>query len=100
MSRWGDASTIRNCFSTGSVRAEQRVGGFCGGLIKSETKIINCYSTCEPSALRGAGGIVGFANLDKGSGNETNVSPGSRAFIRGPMTAPCPATITILPPPS
>ena len=70
---WGDASTIRNCFSTGSVRAEQRVGGFCGGLIKSETKIINCYSTCEPSALRGAGGIVGFANLDKGSGNETNL---------------------------
>ena len=70
---WGDASTIRNCFSTGSVRAEQRVGGFCGGLIKNETKIINCYSTCEPSALRGAGGIVGFANLDKGSGNETNL---------------------------
>ena len=70
---WGEASTIRNCFSTGSVRAEQRVGGFCGGLIKNDTKIINCYSTCEPSALRGAGGIVGFANLDKGSGNETNM---------------------------
>ena len=70
---WGEASTIRNCFSAGSVRAEQRVGGFCGGLIKNETKIINCYSTCEPSALRGAGGIVGFANLDKGSGNETNM---------------------------
>ena len=73
---WGEASTIRNCFSTGSVRGDQRVGGFCGGLIKNDTKIINCYSTCEPSALRCAGGIVGFANLDKGSGNETNM-PGN-----------------------
>ena len=70
---WGEASTIRNCFSTGSIRAEQRVGGFAGGLIKNETKIINCYSTCEPSALRGAGGIVGFANLDKSGNNETNL---------------------------
>ena len=70
---WGEASTIRNCFSTGSVRAEQRVGGFCGGLIKNDTKIINCYSTCEPNALRGAGGIVGFANLDKSGNNETNL---------------------------
>ena len=73
---WGEASTIRNCFSSGSVRGDQRVGGFCGGLIKNDTKIVNCYSTCEPSALRCAGGIVGFANLDKGSGNETNM-PGN-----------------------
>ena len=73
---WGEASTIRNCFSSGSVRGDQRVGGFCGGQIKNDTKIVNCYSTCEPSALRCAGGIVGFANLDKGSGNETNM-PGN-----------------------
>ena len=70
---WGEASTIRNCFSTGSVRGDQRVGGFCGGLIRNETKLINCYSTCEPSAARCAAGIVGFANMDKGSGNETNL---------------------------
>ena len=70
---WGDASTIRNCFSTGSVYGDQRVGGFCGGLIRTGTKIVNCYSTCTVSASRAAGGIVGFANLDQGSNNTTNM---------------------------
>ena len=70
---WGDASTVRNCFSAGSVRGDQRVGGFCGGLIRTGTRIINCYSTCSVSASRAAGGIVGFANLDQGSNNETNM---------------------------
>ena len=70
---WGEPSIIRNCFSTGSVHAEQRVGGIAGGLILNDTKIINCYSTCEVSASRAAGGILGFANIDKGSGNESNM---------------------------
>ena len=73
---WGEASVIRNCFSAGSVYGDQRVGGFAGGLILNDTKIVNCYSTCAVSASRAAGGILGFANLDKGSGNTTNM-PGN-----------------------
>lgn len=69
---WGDASVIRNCYSKGSVRGDQRVGGFCGGLIRYDTKIINCYSTASVSASRCVGGIVGFANLDQNKNYETN----------------------------
>lgn len=68
---WADASTIRNCYSTGSVRGDQRAGGIAGGLIRYDTKIINCYSTCSVDASRNVGGIVGFANLDQGTGNDT-----------------------------
>ncbi|MBP5689748.1 MAG: phosphodiester glycosidase family protein [Bacteroidales bacterium] len=70
---WGEASTIRNCFSTGSVKGDQRVGGFCGGLIKNDTQIINCWSDASVSASRCAGGIVGFANLDSNKNYTTNL---------------------------
>ena len=70
---WGEASVIRNCFSTGSVHAEQRVGGFAGGLILNDTKVINCFSTSALNSSYATGGIIGFANLDKGSGNESNM---------------------------
>ena len=70
---WADASVIRNCFSTGSVRGDQRAGAFAGGLIRYDTKIINCYSTASVSATRCAGGIVGFANLDSNKNYTTNM---------------------------
>lgn len=75
---WGTASTIRNCWTSGSVRGDQRVGGICGGLIKNETAIINCFSTASLDgsagygASRCAGGIAGFCNLDSGSNYTTN----------------------------
>ena len=69
---WSTASTVRNCYTTGSVYGDQRAGGIAGGIIKPDTKIINCWSSSEVSASRCIGGIVGFANLDQNKNYTTN----------------------------
>ena len=69
---WSTASIVRNCYTTGSVRGDQRAGGIAGGIIKPDTKIINCWSSSEVSAARCAGGIVAFANLDQGKNYTSN----------------------------
>ncbi len=66
-------SFVRNCWTSGSLEASQRVGGICGGPIKSETAIVNCYSLCSILASFCMGGIGGHCNLDKAS----SVSPGT-----------------------
>lgn len=68
---YGDPSRVRNCWSSGSVTGSQRVGGICGGLIRTETEIINCFSTASITCTYAMGGIVGHCNLDKAS----SVSP-------------------------
>ena len=63
---WGSASTIRNCWTSGTLTGGQRLGGICGGLIKNETAIYNCFSTMEIHGAFALGGIAGHCNLDKG----------------------------------
>ena len=66
---WNDASTIRNCWTSGVIHGSQKVGGICGGLIRPESKVINCFSTATLDAMRFAGGIIGDCCNDAGSSN-------------------------------
>ena len=61
---FADASRVRNCWTSGVIHGDQRVGGIAGGLMRPETAIINCYSTATVDALRCGGGIAGHCNLD------------------------------------
>ena len=66
---WSNGSIVRNCWTSGSITCNgQRTGGIAGSLIKQGTAIINCFSTATITAPRGIGGIVGYANMDSGSG--------------------------------
>ncbi len=71
-----------NCWTSGSVRGDQRVGGIAGGMFGDGDTMTNCYSTAildgtgDYAATRSVGGIVGHANQDKGDGNETRM-PGN-----------------------
>lgn len=77
---------IRNCWTAGSVRGDQRVGGIVGGINGDGDEIINSYSITklyiikdeekEYAATRSVGGIVAHANQDKGDANETR-EPGN-----------------------
>lgn len=59
---------IQNCWTSGSVSGNQRVGGIMGGITISQSEIINCFSTAAVSASRCLGGIAGHCNLDDSSG--------------------------------
>lgn len=61
---FGESSRIRNCWTSGVIHGDQRVGGICGGIMRPETQIINCFSTATVDALRCGGGIGGHCNLD------------------------------------
>ena len=77
---------ITNCWTGGSVRGEQRVGGIAGGINGDGDEIINCYSVTklyimvegekEYAATRSVGGIVAHANQDKADQNTTR-TPGN-----------------------
>ena len=62
----GGKTTVRDCWTAGSVIGNQRVGGICGGLIKDESAIINCYSASAVTAGFAIAGIAGHCNQDKG----------------------------------
>lgn len=64
-----DSSRIRNCWTSGEVYGNQKLGGIIGGLIRYESQVINCFSTSNINATRFAGGIIGDACLDAGSSN-------------------------------
>ncbi len=49
-------STIANCFTTGSVRGTNTVGGFIG---IAQGTILNCYSSGAPSGTSTVGGFIG-----------------------------------------
>lgn len=74
---WASGSTVRNCWTSGTVNGSQRIGGICGGLIKQYTHIVNCFSTATINASYAIGGIVGHANLDKGVND-----PSSKDYYR------------------
>ena len=63
---WGAASTVRNCWTAGTLTGSQRLGGICGGLIKDETAIYNCFSMMSIYGSFALGGIAGHTNQDKG----------------------------------
>lgn len=77
------ASVVRNCWTSGTVRGRQRVGGIAGNVSTKSTQIINSFSTVELDASkfnnadkataeggdRATGGIVGFAALGHTGGN-------------------------------
>lgn len=84
---------ISNCWTAGSVRGDQRVGGIAGGINGDGDAIINCYSIAklwsykkdesgaftdekEYGCLRSVGGIVAHANQDKGNEMDTRM-PGN-----------------------
>lgn len=69
-------SVVRNCWTSGSVNANQRAGGICGGLIKDESAVYNCYSTSDVLASFAIGGIAGHCNQDKSDGPTTRM-PGN-----------------------
>lgn len=72
---------VSDCWTAGSVRGDQRVGGIAGGINGTGDSMVNCYSiaklyvikedeTKEYGCTRSVGGIIGHANLDKSDGNE------------------------------
>ncbi len=65
---------VSNCWTSGSVKGNQRVGGICGGTDKTgyNVKIINCYSTATVEGVFCLGGIGGHFNLDSSSNPDTN----------------------------
>ena len=82
---------IANCWVSGTVRGDQRVGGITGGINGDGDAVVNCYSTAqlwiivtdesgaekkEYGATRSIGGIVGHANQDKGDQVDTRM-PGN-----------------------
>ena len=74
---YGDASRVRNCWTTGVIHGDQRVGGICGGLIRQDTQLINCFSTATVDALRCGGGIAGHCNMDNSTvGSPETLTPG------------------------
>lgn len=60
-------SVIQDCWTSGSVKGPQRLGGIIGGIIKEKTEIRNCFTTSSVEATFAIGGIAGHCNLDKGS---------------------------------
>ena len=71
----GDHCVVEDCWTSGSVTGNQRVGGIAGGLIKKGSVIRNCYSTSEVSASFCIGGIAGHCNLDQKSGTPEETRP-------------------------
>ena len=65
-------SYVSDCWTSGSVKAVQMVGGIGGGLIKAGSEIYNCYSTAKVEGSYQLGGILGHANLDAKGNNDTN----------------------------
>jgi hypothetical protein len=57
------------------VTGGQRTGGICGGLIKAESSVVNCYSLSQVTAGFAIGGIAGHCNLDQKSGTPEESRP-------------------------
>lgn len=71
----GAVCVVEDCWTSGSVTGNQRVGGIAGGLIKEKSVIRNCYSMSEVSANFCIGGIAGHCNLDQKSGSPEESHP-------------------------
>ena len=75
-SNWSN-STIRNCFSTGTVSSTNwYVGGLVGGNVSSNTSILNSYSTATVSGNGYTGGLIG-----------SNAGPVTNCYSTGGVSA-------------
>ena len=52
-------STVTNCYNTGSVIGEERVGGVIG--YATTTNVTNCYNTGSVNGEKYVGGVVGYS---------------------------------------
>ena len=52
-------STVTNCYNTGSVIGEERVGGVIG--YATTTNVTNCYNTGSVNGEKHVGGVVGYS---------------------------------------
>lgn len=66
-------SIIKNCATSGLITtSKQKSGGIGGGLIKTDSKIQNCFTTMGIfSGNSNCGGIVGACNLDNNKSFQT-----------------------------
>ena len=69
------ASIVSDCYTKGSVKGNQRVGGIVGGLITQGSKMYNCYSTMSVQANFAVGGIAGHCNQDQKAGTPEESTP-------------------------
>ena len=57
-------ATVTNCYSSGSVTGNDKVGGLVGTNFSSGDVVIsNCYSSCRVSGDIYVGGLIGFNNM-------------------------------------
>ena len=59
---YSNASTISNCFSTGSISGTASVGGLIGYTDNNDFLVSNCYSHCSVSGTSSVGGFIGTIN--------------------------------------
>lgn len=71
----GGKCEVSDCWTSGTVVGSQRVGGICGGLIKSESSLVNCYSLSAVQGGFAIAGIAGHCNLDQKSGTPEESRP-------------------------
>lgn len=70
-------SMVSDCRTSGSVKANQRVGGIAGGIITPGTKMYNCISTSSVEGNFAVGGIAGHCNQDQKAGTPEESNPGN-----------------------
>lgn len=66
------SSVVSDCWTTGKVKGNSKVGGIGGGFIKAESAMYNCFSTMEVEGNFQVAGILGHANLDQKNANADN----------------------------
>ena len=76
----GKVVEIVDCWTTGTIVGNQRVGGILGGTVGDDDpnvpiRIANCYSTAKVEASFGIGGIAGY--LTKATALPATVEPGN-----------------------
>ena len=77
----GEANTITDCFSNGSVSGADYAGGLVGQL---DGSITNSYSTASVSAAGGSGGgLIGFNNGDIQNSYATGMVSGANGGLVG-----------------
>ncbi len=54
-----ESGSITNCYSIGSVKAKEYVGGLIGRLYSNTISIENCYSRANVNGYRYIGGLIG-----------------------------------------
>lgn len=78
-----NAGNVSNCYSTGLVGGDGRVGGLVGCMCMDDAGITNCYTAVSVSGSYSASGLVGGI-CDPVGGREPFSSRVSSAYFLGP----------------